>query len=154
MHPKIVTDKAEFIHRILSFKENNQKIVVTNGCFDLLHEGHLHLLREARKLGDLLVVLINSDSSIKLLKGNSRPIESLEARMENLAAVPVVDAIVVFEEETPTQIISMIKPHILVKGADYQGKYVAGVQYCQQLVFIPLLEGYSTSNIISTRSNL
>lgn len=150
MHPKIVADKYAFFSQIFTLKEKKYKIVVTNGCFDLLHEGHLHLLKEAKKLGDLLIVLINSDSSVKLLKGNSRPIESLEVRMQNLAVLQDVDAIISFEEETPTQIISMIKPHILVKGADYQGKYVAGVQYCQQLVFIPLLEGYSTSKIIAS----
>jgi len=146
MYPnKLVADLPSFLQEIILLKEKNKTVVLTNGCFDLLHEGHHHLLNEAKKLGDTLIVLVNSDSSVKRLKGNSRPIETLALRLQKLAAVPAIDYLLPFEEDTPEDKIKLIIPHILVKGTDYEGAHVAGSSFAGKVVFIPLLEGYSTT---------
>src|SRR4051812_35573115 len=100
--------------------DRNNKIIFTNGCFDLLHQGHLHLLREAKKSGGLLIVGVNDDASVKRLKGESRPVESLKTRMQKLAALPEVDYIISFSQDTPMQLIEAIKPDVLIKGGDYK----------------------------------
>ncbi len=151
MPPKLITDTEAFFHHIFLYKEKKYTVIATNGCFDLLHEGHLHLLKKAKKLGDILIVLVNSDNSVRRLKGNNRPIEPLSIRMENLARVEDVDYVLSFEEDTPEIVIEKLRPHILVKGADYEGKQVAGIQYCKEMIFIPLLEGHSTTAKIRER---
>ncbi|MDB5226290.1 MAG: rfaE bifunctional protein [Bacteroidota bacterium] len=127
----------------------NKKIVFTNGCFDLLHEGHLHLLREAKKLGDILIVAVNDDASVKRLKGEKRPVENLETRMKKLSQLNVVDAVISFDEDTPLELIQKIEPDILVKGNDYKEEDVVGgelVKKCGgKVVLIPLLDGFSTT---------
>lgn len=133
-----------------------KKIVFTNGCFDLLHKGHIYLLQEARKQGDILVVGINADLSIKRLKGSLRPIENLENRIGKLAQLECVDFIITFEEDTPIDLIQKIKPNVLVKGGDYNKDTIVGADLVENkggnIVIIPLLEGISTSIIIENEN--
>lgn len=129
---------------------SNQKIIFTNGCFDVLHQGHRKLLKEARELGDCLVVGLNSDDSIKRLKGNDRPINSLQQRIEALEALPFVDAVFVFEEDTPYELLEGLKPNILVKGGDYKPVEVVGNDLVEEVVIIPLVEGVSTTELLKT----
>lgn len=145
---KIISDLENFLS---SFDRINKTIVFTNGCFDLLHEGHLYLLKEAKKSGDILIVAVNSDASVKKLKGNSRPIQTLQTRLKKLSDLPEVDYVISFAEETPLQLIEKIKPNIIVKGGDYSPDNVIGKEYAQHVVIIPLLEGFSTTKIIQTK---
>ena len=135
-----------------SFKisRNNQKVIFTNGCFDVLHQGHRKLLKEARELGDCLVVGLNSDDSIKRLKGNDRPINSVQQRIEALEALPFVDAVIVFEEDTPYELLEGLRPNILVKGGDYKPAEVVGNDLVAEVVIIPLVEGVSTTELLKT----
>lgn len=150
-HPKIVQNIADFLSKI---ERKNNTIVFTNGCFDLLHEGHLHLLKEAKKLGTILLVAVNEDASVQRLKGNARPIESLEIRIQKLAEISEVDYIISFSEDTPYSLIKTIQPNILVKGGDYKMEEVVGREFVQQVVLIPLLAGYSTTKLIERKHNL
>lgn len=129
-------------------QKSGKKIVFTNGCFDLLHYGHLNYLQRSKNLGDILIVGLNSDESVKKLKGPLRPINSEFSRSCMLAALSFVDFVVIFKEDTPSALIKAIKPDILVKGADYKGKKVAGSEYAKELAFIELKEGLSTTNLI------
>jgi D-beta-D-heptose 7-phosphate kinase/D-beta-D-heptose 1-phosphate adenosyltransferase len=133
-----------------SFKQKNagRKVVFTNGCFDVLHQGHRKLLQEAKELGDLLVVGLNSDDSIKRLKGSERPINSLGQRVEALSALPFVDAIIVFEEDTPFELITLLKPNTLVKGGDYTEDQIIGNELVENVVIIPLVSGFSTTGLM------
>lgn len=139
------------------FKENdvklhNQKIVFTNGCFDVLHYGHVRYLLDAKSLGDLLVVGLNSDDSVRRLKGESRPINGEKERAFVLAALEFVDYIVVFEEDTPKKLIETVKPDVLVKGGDYQIENIVGADFVIQnggtVTTIPFVEGFSSTRII------
>lgn len=134
-----------------TFRSKN-KIVFTNGCFDLLHRGHIYYLSRARELGDLLVVGLNSDASVSVLKGPGRPVNNQGARAEVLGALAFVDYIIVFEEETPLDLITVLEPDILVKGGDYQAKDIVGYAEVTsrggRVETIPLLEGYSSTSII------
>jgi len=134
-----------------TFRSEN-RIVFTNGCFDLLHRGHIYYLSRARELGDLLVVGLNSDASVTLLKGPGRPVNSQDARAEVLGALAFVDYIIVFEEETPLDLITVLEPDILVKGGDYKEEDIVGyrevISRGGSVETIPLLEGYSSSSII------
>ena len=133
-------------------KLKGEKVVFTNGCFDLLHSGHIHLFREAKKLGDVLIVAVNSDESVKKIKGTSRPIFPLEERLEVLEAIEDVDYLASFSEETPRQIISRVLPDVLVKGGDWKPDEVVGREEVEaaggEVVIIPYLEGRSTSGIL------
>lgn len=133
-------------------KERGERIVFTNGCFDILHAGHLLYLREAKKMGDILVVGLNSDYSVKQLKGNKRPINQLMDREMMLSALSFVDYVIPFEEDTPIKLIEMIVPDILVKGGDYKPENIVGAEIVLrnggQVKVIPFLEGHSTSEII------
>jgi D-beta-D-heptose 7-phosphate kinase/D-beta-D-heptose 1-phosphate adenosyltransferase len=139
------------------FKENdvklhNRKIVFTNGCFDVLHYGHVRYLLDAKSLGDLLVVGLNSDGSVRRLKGESRPINGEKERAFVLAALEFVDYIVVFEEDTPEKLIETVKPDVLVKGGDYQIENIVGADFVMQnggtVTTIPFVEGFSSTRII------
>jgi D-beta-D-heptose 7-phosphate kinase/D-beta-D-heptose 1-phosphate adenosyltransferase len=153
-----MTDETK--HRLLernalrTLRENyaDKKIVFTNGCFDLLHIGHVRYLQEAAKLGDLLVVGLNSDASVKRLKGETRPVNSEADRAELLCALGFVDYVVIFEEDTPYEIIDLVQPDVLVKGGDYSNSYVVGTDIVEarggKLVLIPFVEGKSTTSII------
>ncbi len=148
--PKYIYHLDDFL-KILDTKSN--KIVFANGCFDLLHQGHIHLLNQAKHLGDILIVAINTDASIKKLKGESRPIETLDTRIKKIAALSVVDYIIAFDEDTPLQLIQKIKPNIIVKGSDYNASDVVGADIAEQVVIIPLLDDYSTTKIIEKLSS-
>lgn len=146
-HSKFITDIDSFLS---STDRQHQSIVFTNGCFDLLHTGHLHVIKEARKQGDILIVAVNGDASVKQLKGASRPIEPLQTRMEKLSCLPEVDYIISFSEATPLSIIEKIQPDVLVKGGDYKIEDVVGNNIVRKVVIVPLLEGFSTTQIISS----
>ncbi len=130
------------------FRAEGQKIVFTNGCFDILHRGHVDYLRKARKLGDLLVVGLNSDESTRRLKGPSRPINKQEDRAFMLAALDCVDYVVIFDEDTPYELLSQIKPDLLVKGGDYKPDQVAGREFAGEVAIIDFVNGYSTTSIV------
>ena len=138
--------------QILKSLRGRKRIVFTNGCFDLLHLGHITYLQSAKMLGDLLVVGVNSDASIRRLKGPERPIKDASQRSSILAALECVDYVVVFEEDTPQRIIGELLPDILVKGGDYQVEDVVGgevvKQHGGQVEIIDFLPGYSTSGIL------
>ena len=146
----ISIDKAVEIFTPEFRKEN--RIVFTNGCFDLLHRGHIYYLSKAREMGDLLVIGLNSDSSVLDLKGPGRPVNDQQARAEELGALSMVDIIIIFQEQTPLNLIKLIKPQLLVKGGDYLVDEIVGykevISWGGKVETIPLLEGYSTSSII------
>ena len=135
----------------------DSKVVFTNGCFDILHLGHIDYLQRSAQLGDVLVVGLNTDASIKKLKGENRPIQDQNSRLNILAALNCVDAVVLFNEDTPLELIKLVKPNILVKGADYQINQIVGAKEVQEnggeVKTISFLEGYSTSNIINKIKN-
>ncbi len=141
-----IKTKQEMVHLLQTKK--NQKIVFTNGCFDILHVGHVKYLEVAKSFGDMLIVGLNSDDSIKHLKGESRPINPLEDRAYILASLESVSYVVPFEEDTPFDLISAIKPDILVKGTDYEGKVVVGSDIAKEVRLVQFVEGKSTTKII------
>jgi D-beta-D-heptose 7-phosphate kinase/D-beta-D-heptose 1-phosphate adenosyltransferase len=140
------------LHRVASWRLTGHTIAFTNGCFDILHEGHIYSLMQAAKEADYLIVGVNSDSSIQKLKGKNRPVNSLHARLLVLASLVMVDALISFEEETPLQLITSIKPNVLVKGGDYTFDEVVGAKEVTemggQVIMHPLMPGFSTTNII------
>ena len=147
---KIASRSAAKLH-IQLWQANGERVVFTNGCFDLLHPGHIHLLNKARELGDRLVVGLNDDASIKRLKGSSRPILNEHDRASILASLECVDSVIIFSEDTPESLIDTIRPDILVKGADYRIDEVVGKDivesYGGEVKLVNTLEGYSTTNI-------
>lgn len=130
-------------------KNSDKKIVFTNGCFDILHAGHIKYLNKAKKLGDILIVGLNSDSSVKRLKGKTRPINSQNSRALLLSALEFVDFVMIFDEDTPLNLIEKIRPTVLVKGADYAGKEVVGSSIAKEVVLVEFEDGFSTTNIIN-----
>lgn len=151
MHGKIrEIDELKAI--VAKAKQAGRKVVFTNGCFDLLHRGHLHLLREAKKLADLLIVALNSDSSVKAIKGSGRPILPQADRAELIAALEMVDYVILFGESDPYHLIQELKPDVLVKGGDWPEGAIVGADVVEgargKVVVIPYLEGYSTTTII------
>ena len=142
-------DTALFSEKLRS---SGKKIVFTNGCFDVLHPGHIYLLRKAKELGDYLFVGLNSDESVKRLKGERRPIFKEEARKEILLALRFVDKVVIFDEDTPLELIKAVKPDFLVKGAEYAEEEIVGADFVQsyggKIVRIEMLPEYSTTKLI------
>jgi D-beta-D-heptose 7-phosphate kinase/D-beta-D-heptose 1-phosphate adenosyltransferase len=132
---------------ILKEEDLKKKVIFTNGCFDILHKGHLTLLKEARNLGDKLIVGLNTDSSIQKLKGPSRPINSEQTRLEQLEILDWVDEVILFDEETPYNLIKDLTPDLIVKGGDYKVDEIVGHDLAPVHI-IPTVEGYSTTNII------
>ena len=136
---------------ILKWRKDNQRIVFTNGCFDLLHLGHVDYLAKAKDLGDRLIIGVNTDSSVKRLKGEHRPLQDETSRLHILAALQSVDAVVLFDEDTPYELIKEIEPDILVKGADYKIENIVGydivVSRGGSVQTIEFIEGYSTTLI-------
>jgi D-beta-D-heptose 7-phosphate kinase/D-beta-D-heptose 1-phosphate adenosyltransferase len=145
---------GKIIKNLEVLKDRNYKLAFTNGCFDLIHSGHLHTLEYAKSKGDKLVIAVNSDASIKRLKGDSRPILPLAERMKLLAALDCVDFVISFEEDTPLKLIEAIKPDVLVKGSDWIDKEVAGSNCVKEMCYVPLVEGHSTSEIIKKIKSL
>jgi D-beta-D-heptose 7-phosphate kinase/D-beta-D-heptose 1-phosphate adenosyltransferase len=142
------------IKKIVSLDEltnslkRDKKVVFTNGCFDILHSGHVRYLKEAKSFGDILIIGLNGDDSIKRLKGSSRPINEFNDRAEVLASLDMVDFIVKFDSDTPYDLIKTIKPDILVKGGDYKDKEVVGSDLCKELRLVDFVDGKSTTDII------
>ena len=129
-------------------RKQGKKIVFTNGCFDILHAGHVSVLEFARNKGDVLVIGLNSDASVKRLKGPTRPVNAQSDRALVLAALESVDAVCVFEEDTPYELIKQVRPDILVKGGDYKPMEIVGREFAGKVVRFALLKGRSTTNII------
>ena len=152
-HESISTKRSH--KKILSLQDlkeelekQNKKVVFTNGCFDILHSGHVRYLEEAKSFGDILVVGLNSDDSVRRLKGESRPINSQDDRAIVLSALESVDHVVIFDEDTPYNLIKVIEPDILVKGGDYEGKEVVGSDIAKETRLVQFIEGKSTTKII------
>ena len=149
---KIMT-RAELVRRVALWRANGERVVFTNGCFDLLHIGHITLLEQARRFGNRLIVAINSDASVRALKGPARPIVGENERGRVLAALAAVDAVVIFGEPTPLELIEGTRPDVLVKGGDYNTDTVVGAREVEswggQVKIVPTVEGFSTSRLIA-----
>ncbi len=148
---KIVSLKKALALRA-ALKKSGKRAVFTNGCFDLLHAGHIYSLEKARSMGDFLFLGLNSDASVRRLKGPSRPINKAGDRALVLAALAAVDAVVVFSEDTPIKLIKALRPDILVKGADYRNGIVVGAEYAGRVALVPLLKGRSTTGLAAKLS--
>ena len=144
--------KAELTMRLGQWRDQGLRIVFTNGCFDILHRGHVEYLSKASDKGDVLVVGLNTDASVKRLKGEGRPVNDQEARALILASLDCVDAVVLFDEDTPYELIKAVRPDVLVKGADYKPEEIVGydivTSYGGKVETVPLVEGYSTTGIL------
>ena len=140
----------ELIH--VRSKQKGQRVVLTNGCFDLLHRGHVSYLNQARNLGDFLIVGVNSDQSVSKLKGPTRPIQNEDDRLFILAGLECVDAVVLFQEDTPIRLIKTLLPDVLVKGGDYIIEEIVGFEEVTKnggaVTTLPFIDGKSTSNIV------
>ncbi|MEA5259290.1 D-glycero-beta-D-manno-heptose 1-phosphate adenylyltransferase [Arcicella aquatica] len=148
---KVVT-LNEVIERAENWQSEGKKIVFTNGCFDIVHLGHIDYLEKARNLGDKLILGLNTDASVKRLKGESRPVVNEYARSRMMAAFEFIDAVVLFDEPTPKELIEKVKPDILVKGDDYTIETIVGADFViekgGEVKTIPLVKGYSTTSLI------
>src|SRR4030067_717602 len=149
-----VLTQAKLKKVLAELRQKRKKIVFTNGCFDLLHVGHVKYLAKAKRTGDVLVVGLNSDSSVRRLKGKGRPILSQKDRGEILAALESVDYVTIFKEDTPDKLIRLVRPDILVKGADYKADNIVGAEFVHsyggKVKTIPLVRNKSTKSIISS----
>jgi D-beta-D-heptose 7-phosphate kinase/D-beta-D-heptose 1-phosphate adenosyltransferase len=148
---KVLT-REELVRRVAVWRANGERVVFTNGCFDLLHVGHITVLEQSRRLGDRLIVAINSDASVSCLKGPNRPVVEENARARVLAALAAVDAVVIFGEATPLEVILASKPDVIVKGGDYSEETVVGAKEVKswggKVVIVPIVEGHSTTRLI------
>ncbi|MBI4681104.1 MAG: D-glycero-beta-D-manno-heptose 1-phosphate adenylyltransferase [Nitrospirae bacterium] len=142
-----IIDRAKIKDIVTQRKNEGKRVVFTNGCFDIIHAGHVRYLTEAKKLGDILVIGLNSDSSVSTIKPG-RPIIPEQQRAEVLSALSMVDYITLFNEDTPYELIKEIKPDILVKGADWDIKNIVGSDIVKEVHTIPFIEGISTTEII------
>ena len=151
-NPKIINNNDELAFLVMSARNRKQTVVFTNGCFDIIHPGHIFILEQAKAKGDILIVGLNSDSSIKNFKSSDRPICNQDDRAYVLAALTCVDHIIIFDEDTPEKLIIDITPDILVKGKDYEGKEIAGSKHMidnnKKIELVDIIEGKSTSHII------
>ncbi len=157
MHPAVLT-LEQIILRFAREKRNGRKVVFTNGCFDLLHPGHLRSLEAARALGDVLIVGLNSDESVRVLKGSDRPVIPEQERAEILASLECVDAVTIFPELTPQKVIARLLPDVLVKGGDWPGDEIVGREEVEatggRVARIDIVPGYSTTEILQKIRNL
>ena len=145
-----IKEKEELKGIIEQLQEKGKRVVFTNGCFDILHYGHVLYLEEARRNGDVLVVGVNTDSSVAQIKGKRRPIVPQKRRMAVLAALEAVDYVVPFAEADPSELIFYLCPHILAKGGDWDEREVVGIELVEKTIVVPYAEGASTSEIIET----
>lgn len=149
-----IVSVATLVDKLGELRREGKSVVFTNGCFDLMHLGHVSYLEEARSKGDCLVVGVNSDRSVQSIKGNARPIVPQEGRARVLAALACIDYVVVFDEETPYELIKALQPHVLVKGADWKDKGIVGEDVVTasggRVEFIDFVDSFSTTNIIQT----
>lgn len=136
---------------VKKWKAQDLKIVFTNGCFDLLHYGHVHYLAEAKALGDKLIIGLNADDSVRRLKGENRPIKGEQSRKIILAALECVDIVILFSEDTPLRLVDLIRPHVIVKGGDWQAKDIVGADIVLAdggvVKSLPFVDGYSTTKL-------
>jgi rfaE bifunctional protein nucleotidyltransferase chain/domain len=148
-----ILDQALLKNRIAMWRLLSQKIVFTNGCFDILHRGHIEYLSQAHEKGNILVIGLNSDASVKRIKGEGRPVQDEQSRALILASLRFVEAVVLFDEDTPLELIKIVNPDVLVKGGDYTEETIVGADFVKanggEVVVIPLVEGYSTSGILN-----
>ena len=153
-----ILDKERLLVKLTDWKRDNKKIVFTNGCFDLIHLGHIEVIARSADQGDVLIIGVNTDNSIKRLKGTSRPIVKEISRARQLAAIEFVDAVILFDEDTPIDLIKMINPNVITKGGAYNTDQVIGndivTQNNGEVVIIPLTQGYSTSSILEKIKNV
>jgi rfaE bifunctional protein nucleotidyltransferase chain/domain len=151
VHRKIFT-LTELVHKLAQVRMPGKTVSFTNGCFDILHQGHIASLSQAAAEADFLVVGVNSDSSTKKLKGENRPINDEQARALMLASLLIVDAVVIFSEDTPLELIKAIQPDVLVKGGDYTIEEIVGskevTEYGGKVVINPIVQGFSTTGIL------
>jgi rfaE bifunctional protein nucleotidyltransferase chain/domain len=151
LHPVVLT-LDELIVRFAPAKRNGRRVVFTNGCFDLLHPGHINSLETARGYGDVLIVGLNGDESVRTLKGQGRPVIPAHERAEILASLECVDAVVIFEELTPQRVIAALLPDVLVKGGDWPGDQIVGREEVEaaggKVVLVDVVDGYSTTDIL------
>ena len=145
-----IKEREELGQIVEGLKKEGKRICFTNGCFDIIHEGHVRYLEEARGKGDCLIVGVNTDSSVREIKGEKKPIIPLEGRMTVLAAMEAVDYVCPFAEPDPFELISCLRPHVLVKGGDWAEQEVVGRELVEQTIVVPYIEGTSTSRIIET----
>ena len=147
-----VLSLEELILRFGAGKRNGKRVVFTNGCFDLLHPGHIRSLETARGLGDVLIVGVNSDESVRRLKGEGRPVIPEQERAEILASLECVDAVVIFDESTPQRVVAALLPDVLVKGGDWPGNQIVGREEVEaaggKVVLVVVVPGYSTTEIL------
>ncbi len=147
-----IFSSADLQKQVRRWKLLQKKIVFTNGCFDILHKGHLEILSQAASFGDILVVGVNADSSVKKLKGEERPINDESFRSAMLASMLIIDGVTIFEEETPLELIKEIEPDVLVKGGDYTVSQIIGAEEVikngGEIKVVPFVKGYSTTSII------
>ena len=148
----ILKDRTLLSGWIKQWRKRRETIVLTNGCFDILHPGHIDILEYSKSLGDKLIVAVNTDESVRRLKGDGRPVNNLTSRMLVLSALSAVDWVIPFAEDTPESLIQQLNPDILVKGGDYEGKFVAGKEYLEahggKLVIFEFKDDYSTTSTI------
>ena len=143
--------------KVENWKAHKKKVIFSNGCFDLIHLGHIEVLARASDLGNILIVAVNSDKSIKKIKGNKRPILKEESRLQQIAALEFVDAVLLFDEDNPYETIKSLLPNVIVKGGDYCSEDVIGNNLVKQIggevVIVPLTKGYSTTTIFEKIKN-
>ncbi|MBK8701863.1 MAG: D-glycero-beta-D-manno-heptose 1-phosphate adenylyltransferase [Saprospiraceae bacterium] len=148
---KIVEDQSQLQQQVRQWQEDGLKVVFTNGCFDLIHLGHIQYLREAKALGDKLVVALNTDASVSRLKGSHRPVNDEASRLEVMAAFEFTDAVTTFGEETPYEIIQLLRPDVLVKGGDWAVEKIIGSDIVLsaggKVISLSFAPGYSTTNL-------
>lgn len=148
-----VYNLPELLRHLEQDRAEGKKIVFTNGCFDILHRGHATYLRAARSLGDKLVIGLNTDASVKRLKGESRPVNNEDDRAYLLESLACVDYVVKFGEDTPHELLSQVRPDVLVKGADYKVEDVVGREFAGEVTLIDFVNGYSTTKTIQEMKN-
>lgn len=151
--PTKILSRIEVVRKVAQWRNIGKSVAFTNGCFDILHQGHIYSLSQAAEQADLLIVGLNSDASTRRLKGPARPVNNEQSRALILASLVMIDAVVIFEEDTPLDLILSIQPDVLVKGGDYTVDQVAGAKEViasgGKVVINPILEGFSTTSLIS-----
>ena len=148
INDKIFQSKNSLAQAIKKWKNKQEKIVFTNGCFDILHVGHVKYLEQAKSFGDVLIIGINSDSLVKSINGENRPINAESDRAYILASLEAVDYVVIFDDDTPYDLIKLINPNVLVKGSDYEGKNIIGSDLVEELKLVKYINGKSTTKTI------
>lgn len=143
-----IQSRARLVRKLARERKRRRRIVFTNGVFDLLHAGHLRTLEWSRRQGDVLVVGVNSDASVRRIKGPRRPILPQSERATLIAGLESVDFVTIFSEDTPARLIALVKPDVLVKGGDYRPDQIVGREHAKKVVRIPLVKGRSTTNIV------